>query len=482
MNADNKEAMMANTLLQSDRELIQKVHDSGHAYILRFWDELSSAQREALLRQIEHIDFDLIKSLKHQFIEAPVAMKVQTELEPVVILKPPQTPSTKAGYEQARQLGAKILSEGKVATLLVAGGLGTRLGFDGPKGVLEVGPLSRKSLFQLHAEKLLHLNRKFNTRIPWYIMTSDQNDAATKTFFSERDFFGLNPDDVFFFTQGTIPALDPQGKLMLDAKDHIFVGPDGHGGVLPALRDSGALDDLARRGIEKVFYFQIDNVLLNMCDPVFLGLHTLKNAEMSAKVVAKRDPYEKVGVIGRLNGKVQVIEYSDLSREEMEARLPDGTLKYNGGSIAIHIFNLDFLEKEIRQGIKLPFHLAFKKVPYLDEYGQLIQPEKPNAYKFEMFIFDALKDAAEVVVLEVNREEEFSPIKNKSGDDSPVTAFRDLQNLYRKWLTAAGVEIVNGHTNSHPITIEISPIKAIESNELLQQQLPKKIASDFLLG
>lgn len=472
---------MANFIRPDEHELIQKVHDSGHTYILRFWDELSSAQRKSLLHQIRQIDFDLLTRLKTRFIDAPAAAKVKAELEPVEIIKPPQTLAEKAIYLQARQLGEHTLAQGKVATLLVAGGLGTRLGFDGPKGVLEVGPLSRKSLFQLHAEKLLHLNKKYATRIPWYIMTSSQNDAATKTFFRDHHFFGLDSEDVFFFEQGTIPALDPQGHLLLDAKDHIFVGPDGHGGVLPAMRDSGALDDMARRGIEKVFYFQIDNVLLNMCDPVFLGLHAMNQAEMSAKVVAKRDPYEKVGVIGRLNGKVQVIEYSDLSQEEMEARLPDGTLKYNGGSIAIHIFNLDFLEKEIRRGIRLPFHLAFKKVPYLDTEGTLIHPEKPNAYKFEMFIFDALQDAAKVVVMEVRREEEFSPIKNKTGEDSPATAFQDMQRLYRQWLKAAGTEITNGRPDHH-ITVEISPIKAIESIELLNYQLPKKIEADFLLG
>lgn len=470
---------MAYSLQKHERELIQKVHEFGQSHILRFWDELSAEQRKGLLYQIEQIDFELMEHLKTQFLSAPEKAAGKAELEPVEILKPPETDSENDMYAKAQQIGETYLSQGKVATLLVAGGLGTRLGFDGPKGVLEVGPISRKSLFQLHAEKLSHLNRKFKTRIPWYIMTSNKNDAATKDFFKAHNFFGLDPADVVFFCQGTIPALDPQGKLILDAKDHIFVGPDGHGGVLPALQKSGALDDMAQRGIEKVFYFQVDNVLLNMCDPVFLGLHGLKNAEMSAKVVAKRDPYEKVGVIGRLDGKVQVIEYSDLTPEQMETRLPDGTLKYNGGSIAIHIFNLDFLEREIRKGIKLPFHLAFKKVPYLDATGRLVQPEKPNAYKFEMFIFDALRDAKEVVVMQVNREEEFSPIKNKIGNDSPETAFDDLQKLYRRWLTDAGVQIENGKTD---ITLEISPVKALESQDLKQSQLPGKITDDFLLG
>jgi UDP-N-acetylglucosamine/UDP-N-acetylgalactosamine diphosphorylase len=356
-----------------------------------------------------------------------------------------------------------------VAAFLVAGGQGTRLGYSGPKGKFRISPIKEKSLFQLHAEKILAMSRKYRANIPWYIMTSDTNHQETVDFFETCEYFGLNPKDVVFFSQEMIPALDANGRLILDAKDHIFTNPNGHGGSLSALKKSGALEDMRRRGIDLIFYFQVDNVLVKICDPVFLGYHVQNQAHMSTKVVAKTDPYEKVGVLGRMNGRLGVIEYSDLSDEQKEARNPDGSLKFGAGNIAIHVLNVDFVEQENQGGLRLPWHIAHKKIPYLDENGKRIEPKEPNGYKFETFVFDALGDAEKTVILEVKREEEFSPVKNAQGVDSPATARRDMINLFGSWLEKAGVPIPRDSQNNVKGKIEISALFALDEEELIHK-------------
>jgi UDP-N-acetylglucosamine/UDP-N-acetylgalactosamine diphosphorylase len=312
-------------------------------------------------------------------------------------------------------------------------------------------------------------------------MTSDSNAGETRAFFEQNNLLGYPPADIFFFEQEMMPALDENGKLILDAPDHIFMNPNGHGGTLTALEKSGALANMRRRGIEEIFYFQVDNVLLKICDPLFIGYHVAANAEMSAKVCGKRDPHEKVGVIGRVvdpaagkTGKLKVIEYSDMSKADKEARNPDGTIKYNAGSIAIHLFNVEFIAREVNGGTKLPWHVAHKQIPYLDAGGELIQPDQPNGYKFETFIFDALSDAQRVAVLEVERRFEFSPVKNAAGEDSPQTAQHDLCELHAHWLEQAGVKIPRDAAGRLNARIEISPLFALDAPELA-----KKIPPDF---
>jgi len=450
----------------TERQIFEKVKAAGQDHVFRFWNELDTNGRQRLLRQLDEFDFNLINQLTEQYILSPEENHFQHNIEPVHAISPTLSKSDKKRAEKIRHLGEKAITENKVAALVVAGGQSTRLGFDGPKGKFQDWSISKKSLFQLYAEKIKALELKYHSIIPWYIMTSQQNDAETKEFFDTNSFFGLRRNQVNFFQQGVMPALTTAGKLIIDAKDHVFVNPDGHGGALLALERSGALANLQRQGIQWIFYFQIDNVLVNICDPLFLGYHIRNKAEMSAKVVAKCDPYEKVGVVGQIDGKLQVIEYSDLSKEEMEARNPDGRLKYNNGNIAIHLFNIDFIERLIKSGLKLPFHKAFKKIACLDETGNLIVPGKPNGYKFEMFIFDALPAAREVVVMEVRREEEFSPIKNITGVDSPQTARQDMSNYYGTWLEKFGVKVPRDRNGNVSIHIEISPLFALEPEDL----------------
>lgn len=386
--------------------------------------------------------------------------------EPAEFTPLPETPEEISLFCQARGIGEKALRDGRVAAFLVAGGQGTRLGFDGPKGKFPVSPVKNKTLFQLHSEKILALSKKYDVIIPWYIMTSETNHQETVDFFVAHDYFGLNSKNVMFFRQEMIPALDPYGRLILDEKDHIFRNPNGHGGSLSALKKSGALDDMKSRGIDLIFYFQVDNVLVKICDPDFIGSHLQEQAEMSAKVVTKTDPGEKVGVLGRIDGKLGVIEYSDLAEAEKTARNPDGTLKFRAGSIAIHILNVDFVELENEGGLKLPWHMAHKKVAHVDEEGNRVEPDEPNGYKFETFVFDALGDAKETVFLEVKREEEFSPVKNAKGIASPETARRDMVNQFRRWLEQAGVQIPTDCNNAANGLIEISPLFALDGDDL----------------
>ncbi len=460
------------------QDLMKRVRAAGHGHVFSFWDKITEASQHQLLHQLSLIDFGLMERLYRDYIVRKSAPDVSAfEPAETIALAHQRAHPEETTMMAAR--GEEMLRAGKIAAVLVAGGQASRLGFDKPKGEYPIGPVSGKSLFQLHAEKLVATARRYRTRIPWYIMTSDTNDGETRAFFEQNDWFGYSPPDIFFFEQEMMPALDENGKLILDAPDHIFMNPNGHGGTLTALEKSGALADMRRRGIAEIFYFQVDNVLLKICDPLFIGCHVAANAEMSAKVCAKRDPHEKVGVIGRVvdpafgkAGKLKVIEYSDMSKADKEARHPDGTLKYNAGSIAIHLLNVDFIAREVNGGTKLPWHVAHKQIPYLDGSGKLIQPDQPNGYKFETFIFDALSDARRVAVLEVERRFEFSPVKNAAGEDSPQTAQHDLSELYAHWLEQAGVKIPRDATRRLKTRLEISPLFALDAPELATKISP----------
>jgi len=455
----------------------------GQSHVLRFWENLNESSRRQLFAQIQSIDFDFMARLAAEYIKTNAKETKAGELKPAPVFTLAQQQQSPSDVAERRKDGEKFLRTGTLAALLVAGGQGSRLGFEGPKGALPIGPVSNKPLFQLHAEKLLAGARRYGAAIPWYIMTSETNDAETKNFFETRNCFGLRQQDVFFFKQGEIPALDADGKLILDAPDHIFMNPDGHGGTLRALQKSGALKDMQRRGIEEISYFQVDNVLLNMCDPLFIGCHLYANAEMSAKVCAKRDASEKMGLLGMIDDRVTVIEYSDMRTEDKEALLPDGTLKYKYGNLAIHLFKRSFIERELGDSAgnkasgTLPWHLAHKRIPYIDDGGNLINPPQPNGYKFEAFIFDALGDARRVVCMEVDRRDEFSGIKNAEGEDSPATAKTAMIEVYARWLEAAGVRVPRAADGKVLCRIEINPLYALDAVELVA-----KVPVDLQIG
>jgi UDP-N-acetylglucosamine/UDP-N-acetylgalactosamine diphosphorylase len=377
------------------------------------------------------------------------------------------SPADRKRDREAAASGEQALRAGQVAVVLVAGGQGTRLGHDGPKGTFSIGPVSGKSLFQVHAEKVLALGRRYGAPLPFYVMTSPDNDATTRDFFAAQGCFGLDPDQVIFFQQGTMPALDRRtGKLLLADKGSLATSPNGHGGVLQALADGGHLADLAERGVRYLFYYQVDNPLVKVADPTYLGHHIGAGAEMSLKVVPKLTAAEKLGVVVEVGGRPRIIEYSDLPADLAQRRAPDGDLEIWAGSIAVHIFDVAFLRRLAASGAMLPYHRAVKKVPCLNDGGRAVWPAEPNALKFEMFVFDALPLAGTALVVETSRREEFEPLKNAEGENSPATVRQALSDLYAGWLNRAGVEVVRRADGSAAVAIEIGPLLALDAEEL----------------
>jgi len=446
---------------------------AAHAqeHLLRYYDELPGAQRATLLEQLSGIDFDELDDLIRRYVlSRPAAAPGEDIRPPEIVPARPADEESAALHEEARRRGWRLIEAGKVAAFVVAGGQGTRLGRQGPKGCLEATPVTHKPLFQLFAEQILAVGAKAGTTIPWYVMTSPGNDVATRAFFRHHDYFGMGGENVFFLVQGMMPAVGLDGKVLLAEKGSLAMSPDGHGGSLPALRNSGALDDMARRGVELISYFQVDNPLVHCVDPLFVGLHDLRGAEMSAKVLPKRDAMEPLGNLCVVDGKVTVIEYSDMPEELARACTEDGRLRFGAGSIAIHVLSRSFVERLTIGGkCELPFHRAEKKTPCLDEAGLKIEPTEPNAVKLERFVFDALPLARKTAILETVRSEEFSPIKNAQGPDSLATSLHDQVRRAAQWLERAGIKVPRDADGQVAAAIEISPLYAADAEELARK-------------
>jgi len=453
------------------RDLLEK---RGQDHVLGFWADLDRRQRAGLLSQVESLDFGTVTAM--QALLRGTAGTATGEIVPARVVHP-----TDKMRREAADIGEQAICGGKVGVIMVAGGQGSRLGFEGPKGCFPVAPITNASLHEIHARKILALEQRYDTSIPLYVMTSESNHRATSDFFEQYEYFGLSKQGVNFFVQGMMPALDGNGKFVLDRRDHIFMGPDGHGGVLSALAAGGIIDDMAKRGIETLFYFQVDNPLVAIADPAFVGFHRAGDTEMSLKVCARRGPEERVGVVAERDGSNVVVEYSELTREQKHAVSPDGGLKFRFGSVAIHIFSLNFISRQA--AARPPLHAAHKKVPYCDASGNTVTPAEPNAYKFEKFVFDVLPGAKRTLNLEFVREDEFSPVKNASGSDSRETARRDMILKWARWLEACGVVVPRDGAGVPLHRIEIDPCFA-SAPEDLKRKLPAdfRVTNDVLLA
>ena len=447
-------------MLPVPSDLKRRLHDNGQEHVLAGWDRLSDEQRGDLLAQVQSLDLEQLRRLYEKRDQA-VPLPNPERIAPVPVI------GVDTDTREARRLGEESLSRGEVAVLLVAGGQGTRLGFDHPKGMFPIGPVSNKTLFQIHVEKVLATSRRYGKLVPLLLMTSPATDAETREFFTQHGYFGLPAGEMHFFCQGTMPALDlATGKLLMEASGRLFTSPNGHGGTLTALADSGLLDEIRGRGIRHIFYFQVDNPLVKVADPVFLGHHLKANAEMSSKIVAKETPTEKVGNMVLIDGRCSIIEYSDLPRELAEQRDEHGKLRIWAGSPAIHYFSVDFLERVTRGHARIPFHVARKKVPHVDASGNHVEPNKENALKFEMFIFDVLPLADRWAVVETSRHEEFVPLKNATGADSPKVVGQAISDLAADWLARAGVAVPRGPDGSATVPLEISSLYALDAEQL----------------
>jgi len=450
---------MENTL-----KLLKK-HNQEH--LLRFWGQLNKFSRTNLIAQINKFDMPKIdlwvdKYIKNEYNEHLPHHFESCDYYPAK----PGNDETKTKFDNAKKIGQKLISNGRVAAFVVAGGQGTRLGFDGPKGNYPVSPIKNKPLFQIFAETIKEVSKRYNATCPWYIMTSPLNDAATKQIFEQNSYFGLKKDDVFIFQQGTNPNFDFQGRILLADKDKIACSPDGHGGSLKALYQSGAVKDMQKRRIEYVSYWQVDNPLINIFDPLFIGLHALDNCQMSSKTLIKNSPFEKVGNFCLVDGKINIIEYSDLPDELAEQTNPDGSLAFKLGSIAIHIISTDFIESINSEGFSLPLHKAIKKIPYIDKQSSIVTPTEPNGVKLESFIFDAVPMASKSIIFETIRAQEFGPVKNATGVDSAESSKQLQIERAASWLEAAGVNVPRKDTGQADCVIEIAPSFALSAEDV----------------
>lgn len=455
--------------MTTQTEIIERLKAFGQEHLLHFWGELDAAGRESLTEQIANIDFAQIARLYAGRGRAEeFAAMADRAGEPAAVRL--GDPANRFSVEEARRRGTEALASGKVAVLLVAGGQGTRLGFEHPKGMYPIGPVSECSIFQIHVEKIVATARRYDASVPFYVMVSPATNQETREYFAANDRFGLAENDFRIFCQGTMPAVDDaSGKVLLADRSQIAVSPDGHGGTLAALQASGALAEMAERGIEQVFYFQVDNPLVDICSPELLGYHLLARSELTSEVVAKKSPKDRVGNVVEIDGRLRVIEYSDLPDEVAERRRADGSLAIWAGSIAVHVFDVAFLRRMVDRADALPFHIAHKKVGFVDAEGIVHKPNQPNAYKFERFIFDLLPSAENALVVEVDPLLHFAPLKNASGaaEDTPEAVRGQMVALHTDWLRQAGVEVADG------TPVEISPLRALDAEELAERVTPE---------
>ncbi|KAJ8593225.1 nucleotide-diphospho-sugar transferase [Rhizopogon salebrosus TDB-379] len=445
---------------------------AGHDHLFTFWSNISDSERETLTRQLENLDVERVNRIYKKAIASEKEAANPEPIEPLPVGACESVVNDPANEKKWRSEGLKAIARGEVGVLLMAGGQGTRLGSSAPKGCYDIGLPSHKSLFQYQAERIARLQVVAEEEcskpagsvvIPWYVMTSGPTRRETEAFFTKNNFFGLDPKNVIFFEQGTLPCLTADGKIMLESTSRVAVAPDGNGGLYAATRaplsesDSATvLDDLTRRGILYVHAYCVDNCLVKVADPVFLGYCISKQADCAAKVVPKTSPSESVGVVACRGDKFSVVEYSEISKEQAELRNPrTGELAFNAANIANHFYTTSYLRSIESFEDDLAFHIARKKIPTVDlETGGAVKPNKPNGMKLELFVFDVFPFTKRFAVLEVARNEEFSPLKNApgTGADDPDTSRRDLLAQHKRFLERAGAQVKDG------VEIELSPL------------------------
>ena len=380
--------------------------------------------KEEFASEVLKINFEELNKLYDKAIKNE---KVEnSKIEPIPYIEKDKL--SEEEKEHYKKIGENIIRNNEYAVVTMAGGQGSRLGHDGPKGTFDFGLENHKSIFEVLCDGLKETYEKYNVYIPWYIMTSRQNNEDTINFFKKNNYFGYSKENVYFFKQGELPVLNDQGKLMLNKEGNINTAADGHGGVFISMEKEKITENMKQRGIKWVFIGPVDNVLIKMIDPIFIGICQDKNVLAGGKSIIKAYPEERVGVFCKKDGKPDVIEYTEISKEMAEMKNDKGELVYAESHINCNVFNIDIIEKISKN--KLPYHSAHKKIEYLNKEGQVVKPEEPNAYKFEAFIFDAFKMLDEMAIFRVKREEEFAPIKNAEGKDSPKTALELYKNFY----------------------------------------------------
>jgi len=452
-------------------ELKEKYEKAGQGHVFQYWDELKPAEQGAIYKQLEPIDPEYINKITEKALNPPA--ETDEESNPKLDQLPDSVTSSVIDSKEGDlnkwyDSGLKLISENQVGVVLMAGGQGTRLGSSAPKGCFDIGLPSKKSLFQLQAERIGKLENlasktydKEDVSVPWYIMTSGPTRKPTEQFFEENKYFGLNRNNVIFFEQGVLPCISNEGKILLENKGKVAVAPDGNGGIYQALIGSGVVQDMSKRGIKHVHAYCVDNCLVRVADPTFIGFSAEKDVEIATKVVRKRNAAESVGLIMQKNGKPAVVEYSEIDKELAEAKdSKDGELlKFRAANIVNHYYSFRFLESIPDWAHKLPHHVAKKKIPCVNDKGEQIKPEKPNGIKLEQFVFDCFPflPMDKFACMEVKREDEFSPLKNAkgTGEDDPDTSRKDILLQGKRFLEEAGATVVSEDADAG---VEVSPL------------------------
>ncbi|KAF4213179.1 hypothetical protein CNMCM8980_010469 [Aspergillus fumigatiaffinis] len=451
------------------QQLRQKYTDAGQGHVFAFVDELQTVEKSQLFHQLSNFDPIRINELADKALNPPKAEEGPASLEPLPdVATASILDSDPKDIEQWYEEGLKLVAGNKVAVVLMAGGQGTRLGSSAPKGCFDIGLPSHKSLFQIQAERIAKLQllaQKISGKeavIPWYVMTSGPTRKPTEEFFEQHKYFGLNKSDVIIFEQGVLPCISNEGKILMESKFKVAVAPDGNGGIYQALLTSGVREDMRKRGIEHIHTYCVDNCLVKVADPVFIGFAASKQVDVATKVVRKRNATESVGLILQKNGKPDVVEYSEIDKETAEAKDPKqpDVLKFRAANIVNHYYSFKFFESIETWAHKLPHHVARKKIPCIKEdTGEFFKPEKPNGIKLEQFVFDVfpMTPLEKFACIEVRREDEFSPLKNArgTGEDDPDTSKQDIMSQGQRWIEKAGGIVI---TEGDAVGVEVSPL------------------------
>jgi UDP-N-acetylglucosamine/UDP-N-acetylgalactosamine diphosphorylase len=438
----------------------ERAERHGQEHIFRFWIDLTDEQKLKLLEDSEKIDYGFIGELYTECVKEKKEVKFEHLEPPISVKKYPHTEET----EMAKKIGEDAIKNHEMAIFLVAGGQGSRLGFDGPKGCFPGTPITGKPLFRTFAEKIIAKQKKYNVKFDWFIMTSDENRVPTEKFFENNKYFNLDKEQIHFFTQESLPAVDINGKILMKSKYEIFFSPNGTGGIYSALKNTGMLDIMQTKEIKYLTFVQVDNTLSEVADAVYLGSHILTASEITPKVIPKSHAHDAIGLVVKADGVQRIIEYFMLSKEDAEKLDDNGELMYKMGNTGKLMLSVDYIDKVAKEKM-INFIGSMKKVQHIDEEGNTIIPEKPNAYKFESFVFDPMPKVRSVA-FEVKREEEYGAIKNAEGADSPKTAYEMQTALSKEWLRHAGIPdyIINNLKKA-----EISPLFALDKEEFTEK-------------
>ncbi|GJJ71437.1 UDP-N-acetylglucosamine/UDP-N-acetylgalactosamine diphosphorylase [Entomortierella parvispora] len=488
-----KQHQEASSPSEAVRHLKERYQAAGQGHLFNYYDELTTEEQKKLVDQLSALNVERVNRIHQKATTCPSPMLSNQ----AALLAPlpdecfdSVMDASAEKTQEWRTIGLNQISQNKVAVILLAGGQGTRLGSSAPKGCYDISLPSSKSLFQIQAERILKLQEMAqkqpgavdNVVIPWYVMTSGPTRPATVAYFQENNYFGVSSDNVVFFEQGTLPCLTFDGKIMMESKSQVAVAPDGNGGVYAALRGTGVLANMAERKIEFLNAYCVDNCLVRVADPVFIGYCVQKNADCAAKVVRKNYPTEPVGVVCLRNSAFNVVEYSEINDDVAHAINPkSGQLAFGAGNIVNHFYTLDFLNKVESFEGDLEYHIARKKIKSVDlQTGEVVAPKQVNGMKLELFVFDVFPFTERMAVLEVERREEFSPLKNApgSGQDCPETSRSHILEQHARFIEAAGGKIVVGEEDAQVDgvpTLELSPLVSYAGEGLAEIVAGKSI-------